>query len=132
MSREDTRTPHGELCDVSSSLYLCIRNNAGNLGRLDGSCGNMQHASRRIVAASNGRGGERGVRAGVELCGVPRGLCGRRARKTPELHAVYIGEFDGGDGRSEIRPTVTNEREKGAKVHMRRRENVVVAAENRG
>lgn len=59
--------------------------------------------------------GGRGTTGGYgELCGVPRGLCGRRARKTSELQM-----FTSSGGGNEVQPMVTNEREKGEKVHMR-------------
>lgn len=71
------------------------------------------------IQPAGGKGAPEGLRGFGELCGVPRGLCGRRARKTPELQM-----FTSAGGRRGKRGSTdggTNEREKGEKVHMRGR-----------
>lgn len=73
------------------------------------------------VYQARGRGGGIGGHAGGlgELCGVPRGLCGRHARKTPELQL-----FTSAGGGNEVQTNGNErkrererEREEGAYVH---------------
>jgi len=105
MPREGTHTWRTANYAVNLRVYTRTRNNAGNFGRLHADPAvNVQRASSpRAVKEHWG-----------ELCGVPRGLCGRRARKTPELEMFTLA--DGGG--NEVQPMVTNERETGEKVHM--------------
>lgn len=76
------------------------------------------------VHQARGRGGGIGGHAGGlgELCGVPRGLCGRHARKTPELQL-----FTSAGGGNEVQTNGNEqkrereretEKEKERRVHM--------------
>lgn len=104
MPREGTHTRRTNYA-VNLRVYTRTRNNAGNFERLHGSRGNVHPTPAGVGTGCTGGSGE--------LCGVPRGLCGRRARKTSELQLFTSADVSGNHD------TVTNEREKGEKVHMR-------------
>lgn len=66
------------------------------------------HRARGRLEAHAGKGG-RGLLG--ELCGVPRGLCGRYARKTPELQL-----FTSAGGENEVETDGIEETREGARV----------------
>lgn len=66
------------------------------------------HRTRGRLEAHAGEGG-RGLLG--ELCGVPRGLCGRYARKTPELQL-----FTSAGGENEVETDGIEETREGARV----------------
>lgn len=112
---------------VNLRVYTRTRNNAGNFGRLHGSRGNAQ----RCIPCARGRRGTRLRRimwrsawfmradALLSLCQcLSLSLLSAHTRKTSELQLFTSGS-DGKEREGEVQPMVTNEREKGEKVHMR-------------
>lgn len=111
MPREGTHTRRTNYA-VNLRVYTRTRNNAGNFGRLHGSRGNVYP-----TPAGVGTGAHR----------VPRRIMWRSAwfmravrAKNVGTSVVYIGRRKREPPPAEYRhDTVTNEREKGEKVHMR-------------